>query len=143
MYPQPYSSENSSSTKRQHVDDKFDLDQPEPKQPRIDIDDLSLEENRRLVTAKSDKPTERSSKDNYRWRREHLIAFPWLKYDADDSIARYGLAGCKMYHVQSLTSNVVVNGEVLTLNPGCLNSTRLLKFINYSLVYAGRKDKPK
>lgn len=143
MYPQSDLIENSSSKKRQHVDDMSDLDQPPPKQPRIDVDDWSLEENRRSVTANSDKSTERSSKDNYRWRSEHLIAFPWLEYDVDQSIARCRLAGCKMYYVQSVTSNVLVGGRVLALNPGCLNSMRLLKFINYSVVYPGKKDKSK
>ena len=95
--------ESSSSTmKRQHIsdDDSFDLDRAEPKQPRIDIDDWSSEENESpSITGNNDKPIGHPFKDrnNYKWRPEHLVSFPWLEYDAERSIAKCRLTGCKMY----------------------------------------------
>jgi hypothetical protein len=97
-------SENlSESTMKWHYisdDESFDLDYIEPKQPRIDIDDWSVEENESLfITENNDKQTRYPSKnrDNYKWKSEHLITFPWLEYDSERSIAKCRLIGCKMY----------------------------------------------
>ena len=142
MYPQPVSIEKTPSTKCQHIDEVPDLIQPEPKQPRIEVNGSSLEENRSPVTTNSNKPTEHTSKNRYRWRSEDLITFPWLEYDVENATARCRFARCKMYHVQFLTSNIVVSGSILALNPDCLASMRILKFINYSVVNCATMDKP-
>ena len=137
--------ENRSSVTKtainQQNDEVPDLIQPEPKRPRIEVNGSSLEENRSPVTTNSNKPIEHTSKNRYRWRSEDLITFPWLEYDVENATARCRFAGCKMYHVQFLTSNIVVGGSILALNPDCLASMRILKFINHSVVNCRTKDK--
>ena len=96
---QAVSIEQTPSTKRQYVDEVPNRIQPESKRPRIEVNGSSLEENRSSVTTNSNKPTEHTSKNYYRWRPEHLIAFSWLEYDIEHAMAKCRFAGCKMYHI--------------------------------------------
>jgi hypothetical protein len=140
MPAQTVSIEKTPSTKRQHVDEIPNLIQPEPERPRTEVNCSSLEENRDPVTTKSKRSTEHMPENRHRWRPEYLITFPWLEYNVEDAVARCRFAGCKMYHVQFLTSNIVVGGSILALKLDCLASMRILRFIKYSVVNCATRD---
>ena len=97
MHLQPFLIEENPSTEGQRVNEVPDFIQLEPKRPRIEVNGLSFAENRSLVTTNSNKLTGHAFKNCYRWRSEHLIAFPWLNYDIEHGIASCQFARCKMY----------------------------------------------
>jgi hypothetical protein len=129
-----FSVEKTPSTKRPHAHETPSPVQPEPKRPRSEVNRLSSGKNRPLHITKSKRSIKHASKNYYRWNPEHLITFPWLRYNDEEGVASCRLKACKMYNPQFLVSNVVEGGSILASKPGCLASMRILSFTKCSVI---------
>ena len=87
MYMQIVLIEKPPSMKYPHGHETSGPVQPEPKQPRSEVNRLFSEKNRHPDITKSKRSIKHVSKNYYRWNPEHLITFPWLKYNIEEAAA--------------------------------------------------------